>query len=317
MTAGRGITHSEESLYPRGPSPLSTPGKGGKTPLSPPSPGEPAQSAGPRASAPAPAGHPLATPGAVLHGVQLWIALPRDQQFAEPGFAHYDDLPVVSADGDPGARVTVIAGEFGGKRSPAVAHTPLVGLQVALPAAGNVMLATRPDFEYGVLAADAPAAVTVRNGEHSGAFGNLGVRGAGATGRADGTQFRPGMLAHVPTGSDRIELTAPGPCRFMIVGGLPLGERLVMWWNFVARSAEEIASARESWIHGDGRFGPVHGYAGKPLPAPPLPPGTLKPRLRVVTVSSIRDRLQTRVPRSTLRSRKRNPLHGRLERYGA
>jgi hypothetical protein len=51
-----------------------------------------------------------------------------------------------------------------------------------------------------------------------------------------------------------------------------------MWWNFVARSAEGMASARESWARGDGRFGRVHGYFGDPLPAPPLPPGTLKAR---------------------------------------
>lgn len=52
-----------------------------------------------------------------------------------------------------------------------------------------------------------------------------------------------------------------------------MGERLVMWWNFVARSTEEIASARDWRLAGDGRFGEVHGYAGDPLPAPPLPPG--------------------------------------------
>ena len=64
----------------------------------------------------------------------------------------------------------------------------------------------------------------------------------------------------------------------MVVGGVPLGERLIMWWNFVARTADEIAAAREAWMLDDGRFGPVHGYPGYPLPAPPLPPGTLKPR---------------------------------------
>jgi hypothetical protein len=60
----------------------------------------------------------------------------------------------------------------------------------------------------------------------------------------------------------------------MVVGGAPLGERPVMWRNFVARSADEIAAARESWMAGDGRFGPVPGYAGYLPPAPPPPPGT-------------------------------------------
>jgi len=61
-----------------------------------------------------------------------------------------------------------------------------------------------------------------------------------------------------------------------VVGGVPLGEPLVMWWNFVARTAAEITAARDAWIA--GAFGEVRGYAGNPLAAPPLPPGGLKPR---------------------------------------
>jgi hypothetical protein len=49
-----------------------------------------------------------------------------------------------------------------------------------------------------------------------------------------------------------------------------------MWWNFVARSAEEITRAREDWAA--GRFDPVYGYPGAPLAAPPLPGVPLKPR---------------------------------------
>jgi hypothetical protein len=51
-----------------------------------------------------------------------------------------------------------------------------------------------------------------------------------------------------------------------------------MWWNFVARTNEEIVTARNAWVA--GAFGEVQGYAGEPLAAPPLPPGGLKPRLR-------------------------------------
>lgn len=85
------------------------------------------------------------------------------------------------------------------------------------------------------------------------------------------------MLAHLPAGNNAIQLSAAWPNKFFVVGGTPLGERLIMWWNFVGRTAAEIASARDSWIAGDGRFGPVLGYAGDPLPAP-LPPGTLRSR---------------------------------------
>jgi redox-sensitive bicupin YhaK (pirin superfamily) len=204
----------------------------------------------------------------LLHGVQLWIALPRDRQYAEPGFAHYADLPTVRL-GD--ARVTVVVGELGDARSPAVVHTPLVGLEVTLPADRSVTLATRADFEYGVLSVDGPATVTV-----DGASGASGAPGASAASGAAAVE--PGVMAHLRSGSSAITLSAAGLNRFFVIGGLPLGERLIMWWNFVARTADEIAAARDSWMAGDGRFGEVHGYHGDPLPAPPLPAGLLIPR---------------------------------------
>jgi len=94
-----------------------------------------------------------------------------------------------------------------------------------------------------------------------------------------GALIAPGLLAHLPAGLSEIQLSpASGRrlARFFVVGGVPFGERLLMWWNFVARSGEEIAQAREDWAA--GRFGEVHGYPGDPLAAPPLPPVPLKPR---------------------------------------
>ena len=100
---------------------------------------------------------------------------------------------------------------------------------------GNVTLATRADYEYGVMAADGPASVTAGSpvpGEAGDAGGGAGAGGASTAGRAGGAQFEPGMLAHLPTGNNTIELSAVGPNRFFVVGGVPLGEKLIMWWNF-------------------------------------------------------------------------------------
>jgi quercetin 2,3-dioxygenase len=84
------------------------------------------------------------------------------------------------------------------------------------------------------------------------------------------------MLAHLPVGVPSITVSAPGPSRLFIVGGVPLGERLIVWWTFVARTNDEIVTARNAWA--TGAFEEVRGYAGEPLAAPPLPPGGLKPR---------------------------------------
>jgi quercetin 2,3-dioxygenase len=188
---------------------------------------------------------------AVLHGLQLWIALPDGERFTEPRFAHHEDLPVVYAGG---ARVTVLIGEHGGERSPAEVFTPLTGLEVSVPGGDDFVLGVRDDFEYAVVAVDGSALVA-------------------------GTLIAPGLLAHLPAGLSEIRLSPAGGrrhARFFVLGGAPFGERLLMWWNFVGRNGEEIAQARQDWVA--GRFAEVHGYPGPPLAAPALPAVPLRPR---------------------------------------
>jgi len=94
-----------------------------------------------------------------------------------------------------------------------------------------------------------------------------------------GTLIAPGLLAHVPAGRPEIRLSPAGGrklSRFFVIGGVPFNERLLMWWNFVARSGDEITRAREDWAA--GRFDEVHGYPGPPMAAPPLPGVPLKAR---------------------------------------
>jgi redox-sensitive bicupin YhaK (pirin superfamily) len=187
----------------------------------------------------------------VLHGLQLWIALPEAERHAEPRFAHHAALPVVR---EGGASVTVAVGEYRGERSPAEVFSPLAGYEVAVPGGDDFVLPVRADFEHGVVAVDGSAVVA-------------------------GALIAPGLLAHLPPGLSGIRFSpASGRrlARFFVVGGVPFGERLLMWWNFVARSGEEITQAREDWAA--GRFAAVQGYPGNPLAAPPLPDVPLRPR---------------------------------------
>jgi quercetin 2,3-dioxygenase len=73
--------------------------------------------------------------------------------------------------------------------------------------------------------------------------------------------------------------------RALVIGGEPLRERIVMWWNFVGRDHDEIVAFRGRWQTDgwgrrdpDGAFGLVRGYDGDPLPAPELPTVRLAPR---------------------------------------
>ena len=184
-----------------------------------------------------------------LHGVQLWVALPEAARDQAPHFEHHADLPVLS---DGLARTTVVMGELAGARSAAATYSPLVAAVVELPGAGATTLPLEPGFEHAALTLDGPATV-------------------------DATALERGTLLALAPGRRAVTVTAEGPARVLLLGGAPFEEDLVMWWNFVARSHEEIAEARDDWAAGR-RFGSVGGYPGEPLPAPALPTTRLLPR---------------------------------------
>jgi redox-sensitive bicupin YhaK (pirin superfamily) len=193
-----------------------------------------------------PAEHPPS-----LHGLQLWVALPAGAKDGAARFDHHDDLPRTTFDG---GACTVVMGEFAGLTSPALTFSPLVGVDLVLDPGASIELPLRPDFEYAIVVM--AGAVTV-----------------------DGTTVEPHSLLY---GLSSRVLAGAGGARLFLIGGEPFEEELVMWWNFVGRSHEDIAEARAAWADGERseRFGTVHGYAGAPLPAPALPTTRLTPRGR-------------------------------------
>jgi hypothetical protein len=186
-----------------------------------------------------------------LHGVQLWVALPDGHRHVAPHFEHHADLPVLR---EPGLTATVIMGELGGATSPAQTYSPLVGAELALDAGASATLPLRTDFEYGAVVLSGTAQVA-------------------------GVPLASGTLLYLGTGRSDLAMRADRPTRLLLIGGEPFEEQIVMWWNFVGRSHEEIVRFREEWTSGRS-FGTVRGYAGEPLPAPALPTAPLKPRGR-------------------------------------
>lgn len=176
-----------------------------------------------------------------LHGAQLWIALPEKDRRCEPAFDHHPELPVLDHDG---VTVTVLAGEVLGERSPARIFSPIAGAELDLPADTAACLPLRREFEYGVL---------VLAGEVS----------------VEDEPVAVGTLLYLDRGRSALSVTTTGKCRLLLLGGEPFGEEILLWWNFVARTREEIAQARSQWL--DGRFGEVRGYDGPPLRIPELP----------------------------------------------
>ena len=184
---------------------------------------------------------------ATLAGLQLWLALPQEARGIEPRFEHHADLPAYA---DGGVTATVMAGSLGGLDSPARVHAPLVGADVVVRGTGTLPI--DPAYEHGVLPLGGAVSV-------------------------DGRPVPGDTLLHLDRGRTSLRLSSDGGGRLLLLGGEPFGERLVMWWNFVGRSHDEVAAMRADWAAGRG-FGTVHGYDGDPLPAPALPGVRLKPR---------------------------------------
>ena len=202
---------------------------------------------------------------ATLHGVQLWVALPDAARSTAPGFEHHVPRPVAG----PGWRARVFAGSLLGATSPATTFTPLLGAELDLAAGTRTTVPVEPGFEHGVLVDAGPVAV-------------------------DGVPLPAGHLGYLPPGRAALHLAAPdGPGRVVLLGGAPFEEPLLMWWNFVGRTHEEVAGFRADWQQAlaaaavagpvpGGRFRLPDGDPLPPLPAPVLPTSRLRPRLPAV-----------------------------------
>ncbi len=194
----------------------------------------------------------------VISGLQLWVALPDRARNQPARFEQHTGLPVLRAGN---CAATVIIGSLGGAVSRALIHTPLLAADVSVGGAGRMALPLDPGFEHAVLVLD----------------GALEI---------DGVPVPPGPLAHLGTGRSGLDIAAAEGTRFILIGGEPFEEELLMWWNFVGRTHDEIVRARHDWEDGSSRFpvvpghGPEAGAEAGRIPAPPLPAVRLSPRRR-------------------------------------
>ncbi|MGC5627735.1 pirin family protein [Georgenia sp. Z1344] len=200
----------------------------------------------------------------VLHGVQLWLVLPREARTGPRGFQHHAPTPVPLPGGS--GTVSVFIGELLGEASPVTTATPLLGAELTLPPGAVVDLPVRADFEHGVLL------------------------DTGAVEVDDVAIERAELAFRAPCGDTlRLASTGDEPARVILLGGEPFREEIVMWWNFIGADHDEIVAARDAWngggdpageYTGSELFGRVEGYVGERawLPAPDLPGVRLRPR---------------------------------------
>jgi redox-sensitive bicupin YhaK (pirin superfamily) len=191
----------------------------------------------------------------LLHGMQLWIALPEEHRFTEPTFTHYVPQKTMF----DGGHFSVFIGEFLGAQSPVRMFSELVGVELNLDAGKTIAAALKPQFEYGFIVDR----------------GNVII---------NDIEISEGQLLFLPVEHDLATITAETDVRLLILGGTPLGESIVMWWNFIGRTHDEIVEFRAQWnaeIDGSAQviqFGHPYQDSLEPLRAPELPPVRLRSR---------------------------------------
>jgi quercetin 2,3-dioxygenase len=174
-----------------------------------------------------------------LDGVQLWVALPAASRAIDPAYQCTRQEPAVE---HRAGVVTTILGEFSGAVSPGKQFSPGVAAEIAMHKDATMSLPLHRDFEYGILLASGDAAV-------------------------EAMPLRANTLYYLGSNRGEFSVSSRTGATLLLIGGAPLGETVLMWWNFVARTSEEIASARAAWENHE-LAGDVPRYAGPRLAAP-------------------------------------------------
>ena len=176
-----------------------------------------------------------------LSGVQLWVALPDAHRDMEPSFSGIGETPLFEP---RGGIVRVFAGALGGVRSPAPHFSPIIGADVEVHPGETLEIELDPSFEHALLVLDGQCL-----------FENRPLPAA--------------ALVVLAPGRSSAAFSSSAGGRVLLIGGPPFPEKIYMWWNFVARTPEEIAEARADW-EAHRRFGEVLGYPRPRLAAPEL-----------------------------------------------
>jgi redox-sensitive bicupin YhaK (pirin superfamily) len=178
-----------------------------------------------------------------MHAAQLWIALPDDKINMAPQFDHYPVLPIVEKDN---IEFTVLVGEFMDTVSPVQVHTELLGIDFFAKEQTKTRIPLNPKFEYGFMALEGDAIV-------------------------NGHDLNSDNMVVLEPGISQIEVELPKGSRLLLIGGEPFESPILLWWNLVGRTQEELKTATEQWINQDARFGTIPDYDGPRLEAPAFP----------------------------------------------
>jgi len=195
-----------------------------------------------------------------LDALQFWVVLPESARHEAGGFEQHTSLPTVPLPASEGsdATGTVVLGEFAGVRSPATVYTPIVGVEISVPPGSRVTLPLDAAWEHAVVLVDGDLSVLEQ-------------------------PLAQNEMLYLGDSRSSISVSSTQGALLFVLGGEPFEEDLIMWWNFAARTHDEIAQARADWETPDAsstRFGHVVNHGDERIPAPEMPHVRLTPRRR-------------------------------------
>jgi redox-sensitive bicupin YhaK (pirin superfamily) len=204
---------------------------------------------------------PGSSPGEELHAFQLWVALHGEHRFMSPRFQHVPAVPVLelpnSIASGPSASASLIAGSCDGETSQGELFSPIFGAMVRMGAGKGALLPLDAAFEHAIMTISGSVEVEPTQAATHGAVG-------------------VGEMAYLGSGRPSLSVaaTADQDAQVFVFGGAPLDEPVLLWWNFAARTQDEMKAAREAWEAADESvFGPARGWGpDERLPAPPMAP---------------------------------------------
>ena len=176
-----------------------------------------------------------------LNGVQLWVALPEEYRKIKPSFDGIDYVPEIEVSG---GIIRLFAGTYEQQKSPGKYYSEIVGMDISAHPGEDIEIELDPGFEHAAL---------VLNGDC----------------KLEDQFLEQQTLYYLSPGKECFPVHTNNGCRLLLIGGPPFPEKILMWWNFVARKPEEIAKARSDWQETD-LFGKVRGNYEKRLSAPSL-----------------------------------------------
>jgi len=176
-----------------------------------------------------------------LNGVQLWTALPDKVRHCEPSFIHLDRVPSIESDS---VVIQLFAGTYAGQTCAASYYSDIIGLDVTIQPGSTVETDMQLEYEHAIMLLEGDCL-------------------------CNDQMISDKHLIVLSTNRSRISLSTNLGCRVLVIGGLPFKEKILMWWNFVARKQEEIAEARADW-EAHRRFKEVPGEHVQRLSAPSL-----------------------------------------------